>query len=145
MTTADHISAREGADEEFDPARQAAFVLQNEQLHHGLATESLVELLLAAPEPADPMSLSMTDSDRSLLASILMKEEEDLTAERVEGAVRGLRRIRIRRQMEQVQGELKPGSKLEPERLRFLLGERERLKRALMDPGLLEGESPPAA
>src|SRR6202167_3375275 len=36
----EHVSARDGAEEEFDPARQAQFVLQNEGLHHGLATES---------------------------------------------------------------------------------------------------------
>src|SRR5437764_372881 len=34
----DHVSARDGAEEEFDPARQAAFVLQNEALHRGLST-----------------------------------------------------------------------------------------------------------
>src|ERR1019366_6300021 len=42
----DHLSARDGAEEEFDPARQAQFVLQNEALHRGLATESLAESLL---------------------------------------------------------------------------------------------------
>ena len=48
-------SSRDGVDEEFDPARQAQFVL-NERLHHGLATESLVETLLApATSVADVM------------------------------------------------------------------------------------------
>ena len=42
----EHLSARDGAEEEFDPARQAQFVLQNEGLHRGLATESLAESLL---------------------------------------------------------------------------------------------------
>jgi DNA primase len=142
----ERLSARDGAEEEFDPARQAQFALRSEQLHLGLATEALIEILLAAPESADVLSLPVTEGDRSLLAAILMKEEEELTAERVEGAVRALRRMRIRRQMEQVQRELQPGKKLEPERLRFLLGEKERLKRALMDPGPSEAEvSPPAA
>ena len=44
----DHISARDGAEEDFDPARQAQYVLQNEALHRGLATESLAESLLNA-------------------------------------------------------------------------------------------------
>ena len=44
-----HVSSRDGVDEEFDPARQAHFVLRNEPLHHGLATESLVEALLIGP------------------------------------------------------------------------------------------------
>src|SRR6185312_3146689 len=35
----DHLSARDGAEEEFDPARQAAYVLANEGLHRGLSTE----------------------------------------------------------------------------------------------------------
>ena len=38
-----------------------------------------------------------------MLASILLKEDEELTAERLEGAVRALRRIHIRRHLEQVQ------------------------------------------
>jgi DNA primase len=42
----EHFSARDGAEEEFDPARQAHFVLKNERLHIGLATESLIETLL---------------------------------------------------------------------------------------------------
>ena len=42
----EHLSARDGAEEDFDPARQARFVLQNEALHRGLATESLAESLL---------------------------------------------------------------------------------------------------
>jgi DNA primase len=144
QTMEEHVSARDGADEEFDPARQAEFALRSEQLHRGLATEGLLEALLSAPE-SDPLSAEMTEADRNLLASILMTEGEELTAQRLEGAVRGLRRIRIRRHMEAVQRELQPGRKLEPERLRFLLGERERLKRALRDPALLDQESPPAA
>ena len=70
----EHLSARDGAEEEFDPARQAQFVLRNDPLHHGLATESLIEALLAAPESADVMSLELSEGDRNLLASILLKE-----------------------------------------------------------------------
>jgi DNA primase len=137
QTSEERLSARDGADEEFDPARQAHFVLSNERLHLGLATESLIETLLSsAAEATDVMELPLPDSDRNLLASILMKEDEELTAERLEGAVRALRRIRFRRQMEEVQRELQVGKKDDPDRLRFLLSEKDRLKRALMDPGL---------
>jgi len=133
----EHVSARDGAEEEFDPARQAHFVLKNEFLHLGLVTESLIETLLkSVVDAADVMELPLPDSDRNLLASILMKEDEELTAERLEGAVRALRRIHLRRQMEKVQGELQAARKHEPDRLRFLLREKDRLKRALMDPGL---------
>src|SRR5262249_31759799 len=147
QTSGDHHSARDGADEEFDPARQAQFALKNERLHVGLATESLIEALLNAPvEAANVMELALLDSDRKLLASILMKEDETLTAERLEGAVRALRRIQLRRRLEQVQRELQGMRGREPERLQTLLQEKMRLKRALMDPGLAESDAtPPAA
>ena len=142
QTSAEHFSARDGAEEEFDPARQAHFVLKSERLHIGLATESLIETLLnSAPESANLMELPLPDADRNLLAAILMKEDEDLTAERLEGAVRALRRIQFRRQMEEVQRELQAAKKHEPDRLRFLLREKDRLKRALMDPSLADQAS----
>jgi DNA primase len=136
QTSEERSSARDGADEEFDPARQAHFVLKNEPLHIGLATESLIEILLSAASANDVMELPLSDADRNLLAAILMKEGEELTPERLEGAVRALRRIQYRHQMDQVQRELQAAKQHEPDRLRFLLREKDRLKRALMDPGL---------
>ena len=139
----DHLSARDGAEEEFDPARQAQFVLQKEALHRGLATESLAESLLnIGREVADILEVPATESDRRMLASILLKEEEDLSPERVEGAVRALRRIHIRRRLEQVQRDLKAlGSSADLREKTALGQEAMRLKRALMDPGLAEGGS----
>jgi DNA primase len=137
QTAEEHLSTRDGAEEEFDPARQAHFVLKNEHLHIGTATESLIETLLTSmSEATDVMELPLPDSDRNLLAAILMKEEEELTADRLEGAVRALRRIQFKRQMGEVQRELQAAKKHEPDRLRFLLREKDRLKRALMDPGV---------
>ena len=143
----EHLSARDGAEEEFDPARQAHFVFTKERLHVGLATESLIETLLnSAAEAADVMELPLPDSDRNLLAAILLKEEEELTAERLEGAVRALRRIQLRRKLEQVQRQLQATRNQEPGQLQALLAEKLRLKRALMDPGLAENGAPsPAA
>jgi DNA primase len=136
-TSEQRVSARDGTEEEFDPARQAHFVLKSERLHIGVATESLIECLLnSAGEAVDVMELPLPDSDRNLLAAILLREEEELTAERLEGAVRALRRIQFRRQMDAVQRELQAAKKHEPDRLRFLLTEKDRLKRALMDPAL---------
>ncbi len=131
-------SAREGTDEEFDPARQAQYALQSEQLYEGLASQSLLEALLeAGAETADILALPKTEEDRRLLASILMHEEEELTPETVEGAVRALRRIYLRRRLEEVQSALqRPGLPLEERQA--LLQEKVRLKRALMDPGLAE-------
>src|SRR5579864_2689180 len=135
QTAEEHISSREGAEDDFDPSRQAHFALKSERLHIGLATESLLETLLNS-QAADVMDLPVPDADRNLLAAILMKEDEELSAERLEGAVRALRRIQFKRQMEEVQRELQAARKHEPDRLRFLLREKDRLKRALMDPGV---------
>ncbi len=136
----EHVSARDGAEEEFDPARQAHFALKNENLHHGLATEALIELLLdGTSEVSDVMELPLSQPDRNLLAAILMREEEELSAERLEGAVRALRRIQLRRALEHVQHELKDTRSLDPARMQVLLQEKVRLKRALMDPGLAGG------
>ncbi len=143
MQPGERLSARDGAEEEFDPARQAQYAFQREGLHRGLATESLVEALLnAGPEMADVMEVPCSDSERRMLASILLKEDEELTAERLEGAARALRRIHLRRQQEQVQRELKkPGIGDDKERMKELLLEVERLSRALRDPGLAENGS----
>jgi DNA primase len=137
---AERLSARDGAEEEFDPARQAQYVLQTEGLHRGLATESLIDALLnASPETADAMEVQCSESERRMLASILLNEEEELSAERLEGAVRALRRIHLRRRLEQVQRELKkPGIGDDRVRMKELLLEVERLNRSLRDPSLAE-------
>jgi DNA primase len=151
----EHLSPRNAArqvvkDEEFDPARQAAFVLQSEGLHRGLATESLAESLLnAGPEVADVLQVAATESDRRLLASILLKEDDELTPDFLEAAVRALRRIHLRRRQEEVQHELKqPGLAADlatnKDRLRELLAELERISRALRDPSLAEAGLKPA-
>jgi DNA primase len=133
----DHHSARDGAEEEFDPARQAQFVLQNEALHRGLATESLAEALLNAAPEADVLQIPASESDRRLLATILLKEDEELTAEILEAAVHALRRIHLKREQERVQRELKkPGVAADKDRLKELLSELERISRALRDPSL---------
>ena len=139
MSSEEHLSARDGAEEDFDPARQAQFAIQSEDLHRGLATESLLEILLnAVGQTADVMELALSDSDRNLLAAILMKEDEDLSAERVEGAVRALRRIHLRRKLEHVQRDLERAR--QPDQVQALLHEKMRLKKALMDPGLSDGQ-----
>jgi DNA primase len=131
--------AREASvkDGEFDPARQAAYILENEGLHRGLATESLAESLLnASSQSGDVLEIPATEADRRLLASILLKEEEELTADILEAAVRALRRIHLRRRQEQVQRELKaPGLASDKDRLKALLAELEQVSRALRDPG----------
>jgi DNA primase len=137
QTAETHLSARDGAEEEFDPARQARFALQSQRLHDGLATESLLELLTTSgQETADLMDLPLAEADRRLLASVLLQDAEELTAERVEGAIRALRKIHLKRELEHVQREIQAPGRREPAQLQTLLHERVRLKRALMDPSL---------
>jgi DNA primase len=136
----EYSSARDGADEDFNPARQVQYALQSEALHRGLATESLIDALLnASPELADVMEVQCSESERRTLATILLHEEEELSADRVEGAVRALRRIHLRRRLEQVQQELKrPQAGDDKERMREMVMEVERLNRSLRDPNLAE-------
>lgn len=146
LTSGDHLSSREGAEEEFDPARQAQFALKNEQLHLGLSAESLLAALLNLEGDArDAIALPLPEPDRNLLAAVLMTDEEDLTADRLEGAVKALRRIHLRRKLDEVQRELQNARKLDADRMQSLLQEKTRLKRLLMDPGLMESQSPSAA
>jgi DNA primase len=129
----DFVSDRAGADDAFDPARQAGYLLTRERLHLGLGTESLMEALLNAPEGSQPMDLPLPDGERSLLAAILMKNHEDLTAEKIEGAARALRRLQIRRRLEQIQRQLETARTLDAVQLKLLMDEKLRLKRMLMN------------
>jgi len=139
QTSEQHLSARDGAEEEFDPARQARFALQSERLYEGLATESLMETLIAGGlEVTDVMELPFSDSDRARLASILLKDAEELSAERVEGGIRALRRIHLRRRLDAVQRRLEAPGRKDPEEMQALLQEKVRLKHALRDPSLAE-------
>jgi DNA primase len=137
QTSEVHLSARDGVDEEFDPCRQAQFVLKSEGLHHGVAAESLIEVLLSS-EATHVTDLPLPEADRNLLASILMKDDEELSAERLEGAVRALRRIQLRRKLERVQRELQSTRGQDAGQIQALLEEKMRLKRALMDPSLAD-------
>ncbi len=132
----DTVSDRSGADDAFDPARQARYVLTAERLHVGLGTESLIEALLNAPEGAELMELPVSDEERKLLAAILMKDDEELTAERIEGAVKGLTRVQIRRRLQEIQTQLNSLRTADAGQVNALMDEKLRLKRALMNPAM---------
>src|SRR5262249_27511602 len=120
---------------DFDPLRQARYVLETERIHEGLSTEALFELLLTTElENFDPMQLDVSDSDRALLATVLLKNDEPLTSAQLEGAVLALKRIHIRRKLEQLQLQLQSRG-LETAQLQALLRERIRLKKELMGLG----------
>jgi DNA primase len=143
--TEDYVSDRSGADEAFDPARQARYVLSAERLHVGLGTESLIEALLNTDnETANPMELPVSESDRQILAFILLKHDEDFTVEQVEGAVRALRRVQIRRRLEQIQSQLESFRNSDAAQLKALMDEKLRLKRVLMSATLSSPENPAA-
>jgi len=137
QTGDDHLSMRDGAEEEFDPSRQASYVLQSEGLHRGLATESLAECLLnAGTEVADVLEVPANEADRRMLASILLKEEEELTAEILEAACRALRRVHLRRRLDEVQRRLKAlGASADLREKIALSEEAKRISLALRDPG----------
>ncbi|HUK49225.1 MAG TPA: DNA primase [Terriglobales bacterium] len=142
----DYVSDRSGADDAFDPARQARYVLLSEHLHVGLGTELLMEVLLnASPDNAGPMELPLSEADRKLLAAILLKDEEELTVEKIDGAARALRRVQIRRRLEQIQSQLESFRQADAAQLKALMDEKLRLKRVLMNPNLsAESSSAPA-
>jgi DNA primase len=78
--------------EESGLRRTALETLAAERLHVGLTSESLLETLLTAgDEPEDPMTLPFTDSDRQLLARIVMREDTPLSEELLEGAFQAMR------------------------------------------------------
>lgn len=84
--------------EEAELRRRVAEALVAEQLHSGLQTEALLEALLeiakpgaGAGSPRDPMDLSLEDANRALLATIVMREDQPLTEELLEGALEALR------------------------------------------------------
>ncbi len=100
-------SDRSGEDHLPDLRRQAQYTLSTEPLHIGLTTESLLQALLDADgELVDPMSLPLSDSDQGTLAAILLREEEPLTLELLEGAFAALRRRNLERQQQQVKARI---------------------------------------
>jgi len=127
------LTSREGQDLDFEPARQAHFALTRERLHEGSAAERLMDALLVAHEQGlDQMSLPLEEADRNLLAEILMDEHEELTPELLESAIRSLRRRVLRRQLEDLQHQLKEAERRQdPASAARLLQERVNLRRAI--------------
>jgi DNA primase len=128
-------SSREGADEAFDPARQARFYLQDERLHEGAACEGLIERLVTA-EGQDPMSVAADDEERRLLAEILLDEQEEMTPDLLEGAALALRRRGLERRQREMQQQIAEAErKGDTARLTQLMREKVEIDRALRGHG----------
>jgi DNA primase len=113
---------------------QITDALTSEQLHEGWPAERLIAALLAADDHtlADPMALELDDATRSLLATILMSEDSELSAEHARVALAALRRPHLERRLQQVQHQIDDaGRKNDAMRIAQLSAEKVSLKRAL--------------
>jgi DNA primase len=117
VTPAEKVLVRAASsmvEEEAELQRMALNALAEERLHVGLTSETLLEALLQNALAAergedgvdDVMALPLGDPDRQRLAKILMKEDEPLTADLVQGTLEALRH---RVQLSQREGEIKRG------------------------------------
>jgi DNA primase len=109
VTSAEKVlirAASSTAPEESGLRHTALEALSTEGLHGGIGTESLLEALLKCGEDADPMSLPLSDSDRQLLAKVIMEAIEPLSPELLEGALEALRH---RFQLAQRERDIKQG------------------------------------
>jgi hypothetical protein len=102
MTQAERVVIRSLAamkdDFGFDPSALVRAALRSERLHTGTGTEAAVEALLAGN--GDPMAVA--ESDRKLVAEILLRDETPLTAELVEGALAALRRRQLEHRLREL-------------------------------------------
>ena len=107
--------------------------LLGDRLHEGLATEALIEALLTWEDRTqDPLALPLSDSDRQLLAAVLMREEEELTPELLEGAIEALHHRATERRLRELQRQIAEAERKGDSRgLLALVQEKLRLERAL--------------
>lgn len=121
-----------GHDAAPDLHRQAQFTLTTEGLHHGLATEALLQVLVDTGQFSDPMSLPVSDSDRQLLAATLMRDHEPLTLELLEEAFAALRRRGLERQQRHLKQQIAEAERRSDfSALTELVEEKQRIDRAL--------------
>jgi len=77
--------------EEAEMRQTALDALSTENLHTGLASESLLGALLENTDHPDPLDLPLSDSDRQLFMKIVMQGDTTLSPELLEGALEALR------------------------------------------------------
>jgi DNA primase len=105
-------------------------ILLEEQLHRGLGSEALIDALLSAAEAQLP-----ADQER-LLASVLMQEKEELTADLAYQSVEALRRGSMERRQKELKVRIAEAErKNDSASLAALLQEKLQIDRALMRAG----------
>ena len=114
--------------------------LSAEILHEGLPSEALINALLSSSSADDPMGLDLNESDRRLLAAILMSEtQEELSSQLAGQALHALRRQRLERQQRALKAQIAEAErKQDSASLARLMQEKLALDRTLS-----EGNKPP--
>ncbi len=128
------VSDREGQDLDFEPARQAHFALTRERLHEGFGGGDPDRRAPARARAGARSDVAAAGGGAiaMLLAAVLMDEREELTPELLESAIRSLRRRVLRRQLEELQQQLKDAERRQdPASAARLLQERVKLRRAM--------------
>lgn len=115
---------------------QARAALTAEPLHLGLTAEVLIASLLAQSgstgSQQDLLSLDLAEGERRLLASILMKEGEEMNAPLFEKALEALRRQNLERRQRALKAEIAAAeSKQDSAALGRLMQEKLKVDRAL--------------
>jgi len=106
------LRALTSTDAELRTRARAALAAEN--LHQGLETESILRSLLDAQSQSagkdmslhDISSLPLSDSDRAMLAGILMNESEALTPALVERALNAVRRQQLERRQRALKSQI---------------------------------------
>ena len=89
------IRAASSTQPEEEEMRQTALeALASEYLHVGLGTETLLEKILENKDHPNLLEIPIDDSDRQLFMRIVMRADEPLSAELLEGALEALRHRR---------------------------------------------------
>ncbi len=103
----------------------AVAALTAEALQEGLATEGLIAALVAQPEP------ELAEDARALLASVLMREEEELNSALLHSALDALRRRRFQRRQRELRAQIAEAERRQDPDLTTLLQEKLAVDRAL--------------
>jgi DNA primase len=122
-----------GKEQVYNPAEQAYHTLNAEQLHKGLRAEALIDAILKAlAEGTDLMTLPLSEEDRALFMSVLMKDHEQLTAELLHGSIAALRfRLLEHRQRELLRQIAEAARNNDPVAIVRLMQERQEVDAAL--------------